>query len=125
MLPLQINQRLKEIDAAGGVDAEVKRIGGLAEYFRNKIKDSGLPFKVISNSLPNAVTALSPTNGTSANDIFITLKDEYGIWACPNGGAMADEVFRIGHLGHITPEDLKALLDALHDMNDRGLLQSP
>ncbi len=119
---LQINQRLKEIDAAGGVDAEVKRIGGLAEYFRNKIKDSGLPFKVISNSLPNAVTALSPTNGTSANDIFITLKDEYGIWICPNGGEQKDTVFRVGHIGYLSEKDYDTLIDAMLDMQKKGKL---
>ena len=37
----QINQRLKEIESVGGVDAEVKRIGGLATYFRDKIKECG------------------------------------------------------------------------------------
>ena len=76
---LQINQRLKEIDEAGGADAEVARIGGLAHYFRNKIKEKNLPFDILSNSLPNAVTSLTPTNGKSAYEIFVTLKDEYGM----------------------------------------------
>ena len=36
----------------------------------------------------NAVTPLHPQNA-SAYDIFLKLKDEYGIWVCPNGGDMA------------------------------------
>ena len=40
----QINARLKEIDAQGGVDAEIARTAELAEYFRNKIVENNLPF---------------------------------------------------------------------------------
>ena len=111
---LQINERLKEIEAAGGVDAEVARIGGLARYFREKIKD--LPYEMVSKSLPNAVTSLRPLNGKSAYDIFLTLKDKYGIWVCPNGGALKDEVFRVGHIGALHESDFDTLIDALKEI---------
>ena len=116
----QINARLKEIDAAGGVDSEVERIGGLAQYFRERIKD--LPFEIPSSSLPNAVTPLTSTNGKSAYEIFLTLKDEYGIWICPNGGDLKDKLFRVGHIGALTKMDFDTLIDALKDMEQRGLL---
>lgn len=118
----QINARLKEIDAAGGVDAEVARIGGLAAYFRDKIKEYGLPFEIVSHSLPNAVTSLTPTGGTSAHEIFNILKDEYHIWICPNGGELKDTVFRVGHIGALERADYDTLLNALLDMKSRGLL---
>lgn len=91
----------------------------MAEDFRNSIKD--LPLEIVSESPSNAVTCLRPVHG-GAKEIVRILKDEYNIWACPNGGEMADVVFRIGHIGHITPEDNHKLIDALHDMNRRGLL---
>ena len=112
----QINQRLKEIESAGGVDVEVKRIGGLAIYFRDKIKECGLPLKIVSQSLPNAVTPLTPTNGMSAYDIFTTLKEKYGIWICPNGGDLKDKVFRVGHIGALAFKDFDNLITALKDM---------
>lgn len=118
----QINQRLKEIDAAGGVDTEVARIKGLAEYFRKKIEENELPFKVISNSLPNAVTPLTSMNGKSAHDIFTILKDEYQIWVCPNGGELADKVFRVGHIGALEEKDYDTLIYALLDMKKRELI---
>ena len=118
----QINKRLKEIDAAGGVESEIARIGGLAGYFRKKIKEYDLPFELVSDSLPNAVTALTPTNGKSANDIFLTLKDEYYIWVCPNGGELKDKIFRVGHIGALTERDLDILIDAMLDMRKRQLL---
>lgn len=118
----QINKRLKEIKVAGGVEAEIKRIGGLAHYFRSKIKELGLPFDVLSDSLPNAVTPLVPTNGKSAYDIFTVLKDEYNIWICPNGGELKDKLFRVGHIGALTIKDFDTLLNAMCDMKQRGLI---
>ena len=116
---IQINARLKEIDENGGVESETKKIKRLANDFREKIK--GLPFKIASESLSNAVTPLHPIN-VSAYDIFLTLKDEYNIWICPNGGDLKDKIFRVGHIGDLTPEDNTILVNALKDMEKRNLL---
>lgn len=115
----QINARLKEIEAAGGVETENQRMAALAADFREKIKD--LPFTIVSQSLSNAVTPLHPHN-VSAYDIFLKLKDEYNIWVCPNGGDMADKVFRVGHLGALTPADNTTLVAALNDLHEKGFL---
>ena len=111
---LQINARLKEIDANGGVSAEIAKAHGLAEYFRRGIKD--LPLEIVSESLSNAVTPLRPTNGMSAYDIFLKLKDEHGIWVCPNGGELKDRIFRVGHMGNLTTEDYDKLITALRSV---------
>lgn len=108
---LQINQRLREIKAAGGQQSEMTKIAALAEDFRSKIK--GLPLEIVSESMSNAVTPLHPTNGMSAYDIFTKLKDEYGIWICPNGGELKDRIFRVGHIGALTTEDNDKLVAAL------------
>lgn len=116
---LQINARLKEVEKNGGAEFEIKRTQELAQDFRDRIKD--LPFEIVSQSLSNAVTPIHPTN-VSAYNIFLTLKDEYGIWVCPNGGEMADKVFRVGHIGNLTIDDNTALINALKDMEKRNLL---
>lgn len=116
----QINARLKEIDANGGVESEIARIGELAADFRAKI--TGMPFDIVSESMSNAVTPLHPLN-VSAYDIFTTLKDEYGIWVCPNGGDLKDRIFRVGHIGALTKEDNTTLINAMKDMQARGLIK--
>ena len=116
---LQINERLKEIDRNGGADAEVARVAAQAEDFRTKIME--LPFEFVSESPANGVTSVHPTTA-KAYDIFLTLKDEYGIWICPNGGDMKDTIFRVGHIGALTHEDNTKLINALKDMQKRGLL---
>lgn len=117
----QINVRLKEIDAAGGDKAEIERTAHLANYFRSKIKEHNLPFEIISESLSNAVTPLHPTT-QSANEIFLKIKDEYGMWICPNGGDMRDTVFRVGHIGCLTEADYDKLIDAFLDLREKSFI---
>ena len=111
---LQINARLREIEANGGVASEIAKVKTLADDFRSRIKE--LPLKIVSESMSNAVTPLSPTNGMSAYNIFLKLKDEYGIWICPNGGDLKDKVFRVGHIGNLTIGDNDRLITALKEV---------
>lgn len=115
----QINARLKEIGANGGVESEIVRISEIANDFRGKIK--GLPFEIVSESLSNAVTPLHSTTA-SAYDIFTILKDEYDIWICPNGGDLKETIFRVGHIGALTKEDNDTLIAAFKDLQRRGII---
>lgn len=115
---LQINARLKELDA-GGVAGEVSRIAALASDFRSRI--IGLPLKIASPRLSNAMTPLHPLH-VSADCVFHVLKNEYGIWVCPNSGELREKIFRVGHIGALTAENNTTLIHALSDMCTRGLL---
>lgn len=117
----QINVRLKEIEAMGGADAEIARSADLAKYFRDKLVENNLPFEIISESLSNAVTPLHPTT-QSAYEIFLKIKDEYGMWICPNGGDMKDTVFRVGHIGYLQKEDYDKLIEAFLDLRDKKFI---
>ena len=116
---LQIHARFEQIERDGGIKAENRKSAELAKYFREQIKD--LPLVITSHSLCNAVTPLHPLN-VPAYSIFLTLKDEYGIWVCPNAGETRDIVFRVGHMGALTKADYDRLIAALRDMRSRGLL---
>lgn len=116
---IQINKRLKLIQSNGGADFEINKTRELAQYFRSKL--GSLPLVVASNSLSNAVTPLHPKN-VSANDVFLTLMHEYGIWVCPNGGELKDKIFRVGHIGNLTKKDFDTLIAALEDMHKKHLL---
>lgn len=117
----QINVRLKEIESEGGAEAEIGRTARLAKYFRDKLKEHHLPFEIISESLSNAVTPLHPTT-QSAHEIFLKIKDEYGMWICPNGGDMKDTVFRVGHIGHLNESDYDRLIDAFLDLREKKFI---
>ena len=116
---IQINERLKQIEDAGGVESEIDKVRVIAEDFRNKIKIENLPFEYITDSMSNAVTSIHPTSA-SANDIFLELKDNYGIWICPNGGDLKEKIFRVGHIGDLTINDNDILINAFKDLKAKG-----
>ena len=117
---LQLNRRLRDIEERG-LEAEQARIRSQAEDFRKKI--SQLPFEIAAETPSFAVTPLHPTGkDVSAYRIFEILKDEYQIYVCPNGGELADRIFRVGHIGSLTSEENDSLIEALQDMHRRKLL---
>lgn len=113
----QINARLRRIKQNGGSDSEIEKVKRQAEDFRAKIKE--LPFVVLSEGMSNALTPLHPTT-SSAYDIFLELKDNYGIWICPNGGDLKDTLFRVGHFGALTHSDNDTLIAAFKDLQKKG-----
>ena len=115
---LQIHQRLTDISLNGGIEQEQKLIEKRANFIREKLK--GFPFEIVAETPSNAVTAYYTDN--NAAEIVKTMKDEYNIWICPNGGEHAKDVFRIGHIGNITQEDNETLINAFIDMKSRGLI---
>ena len=82
-------------------------------------------FKVVAATLPvlviSPVTSVHPTTA-NAYEIFLKLKDEYNIWVCPNGGDMKNSIFRVGHIGALTHEDNRILVEALTDLQKRGII---
>lgn len=119
---IQINERLRQIKGVG-IESERSRIRAVAEDFRRRIQN--YPFTIASESLSNTVTPLSTVNPeVSAYEIFRILKDEYGIIVCPNGGDMAQRVFRVGHIGALTVADNDKLFTALDDLVARGMIHN-
>jgi len=113
---MQLSYRLKQV-IEKGVENEIAKTKKLADYFRQQIKP--LPLKVYSNFMPNALTALTPTDNKSAFEIVKILDEEYNISVAPNGGVLKDKVFRVSHMGDMTIEYTDILIDALFDLYGR------
>lgn len=111
---IMLNDKLTRLSVNGGVKAANRLAKEKAEYFRNAIKDLPLKIYTPAEASSNCVTALEPTNGMSAYDIFTEIKDKYGMWICPNGGDLKDKVFRVGHIGTISKKEVDALVKVLH-----------
>lgn len=116
---LQIHARLKQLETEGGAEQEVCKTRHRADYFRSKIKS--FPFEIVAENCSNAVTALW-VKKQNADVIFRTLKDEYNIWVCPNGGELSKRVFRVGHIGELSDSDYDILIQAMKDMQERGII---
>ena len=118
-----LNEKLRRVMREGGAQALVRSVAARAARFRRGLAGLPLaPFCAAEHS-SNCLTALSPTSpGVSARRVCDILKDEHGIWVCPNGGELAETVFRVGHIGALSDGDTDALVVALSDMAKRGQL---
>lgn len=103
---------------ARGIDAERAEIASRAKAVRDALTSTTL--EMVPENPSNAVTALR-CPASNAKAIIERAKTGYGMWLCPNGGALCDEVFRIGHIGAITEEDNDRLIDCLTSLSAEGL----
>ena len=110
---LQMRARL-DVVVPLGAEALVRRAGTLARHFRESI--GGLPFGLFADRPSNALSALCPQDGRSAYSIYQRLKDEYDLVVTPNGGALRDRVFRVGHMGNMTEAKLDLVAAALREV---------
>ncbi len=107
----ELSYRLKEI-IDNGIVNERNKIRLIAEDFRERIK--GLPLEIFSDKLSNAITPLKiVTDKIKAYELFENLEKKYDITILPSGGELRDTLFRVGHLGNLSVEDNKKLIDAL------------
>jgi len=108
---LQLDARLSKLSRPA-LAAACEHAGQMAAYFRKNI--DGLPLRLYSQHLPNALTPLEVSGGAmTARGIVDRLDREYGLLVGPNGGALADKVFRVSHMGNLKISDLDMLLSAL------------
>lgn len=109
---LQLQQRLNKI-VEDGVEFHRNKAKNIAQYFRDEIKN--LPLEEFSSFMPNAMTTLTPLDGTSASKIVKVLDEEYDCIVAPNGGALREKIFRVSHMGDMTKDYIDKLIDALYD----------
>lgn len=120
---LQLNEKLKRIDRLGGIKVERDKIISHCTYFRRKVTALPLRLFIDKTCASNCVTVLQPSNeNKSAYKIYEILKEEFGIWVCPNGGELREKIFRVGHVGNVNKQEIDILIDAFHELNKRGKL---
>lgn len=105
----QLSARIDALYTAG-IDASIAHHKELADYFRGLCRENGI--KIAEYPQSNAVTALHfPDNNAKA--VFQEMKTRYNKMLTPSGGALADKILRVGHLGNLTKEDYKVLVEEL------------
>lgn len=108
---LQLLARLEQIESDGGVEKTIQKAEDIASYFRKKI--DMLPYSFYTKYMPNAMTALSPSDDRSAMDIVMDMENNHKTILCPNGGELRDKIFRVSHMGALEKEDIDRLIELL------------
>ena len=122
---LALTERLTGI-AERGVASEVALHVGRAASFRAALAAlPGAPFALPAIPLSNACTPLIfPEGGVTcgngvrigAQELYRRLRYEYNLTLCPSGGANADILLRVGHMGNLHQSDYDELISAIKEV---------
>ncbi|MDP7285763.1 MAG: aminotransferase class V-fold PLP-dependent enzyme, partial [Dehalococcoidales bacterium] len=86
------------------------RVGQAA---RGGIKSLGLALFAEEKYASNTVTAVSASDGLDAKKLVKVMKEEHGIVLAGGQQSLAGRIFRIGHLGWVTEDEITTVIAAL------------
>ncbi|MEG0509363.1 MAG: aminotransferase class V-fold PLP-dependent enzyme [Eubacterium sp.] len=105
----ELNDMLKLL-AKEGIDKRLEKVKLLCDHFRNLILD--LPISIPKYPLSNGMTPIIFEKDI-AKEVFEDLKNKYSIYVNPTGGAIKERLVRIAHIGNLTVDDNKMLIEHL------------
>jgi aspartate aminotransferase-like enzyme len=103
---------LKKLEAEG-LRAIHERHARLGQFTRDGVKALGLKLLADERVASNTVTAVVVPDGVEGPALNKMMRTEYNTVLAGGQGSLTGKIFRIGHLGLVTQEDLQACLDAL------------
>jgi aspartate aminotransferase-like enzyme len=107
-LALSLEMMLKE-----GLPNIVARHARVAKLAREEVKALGLTLFADERYASNTVSAVSASNGLDIPKMLKILREEHQVILSGGQGGLAGKIFRIGHLGLITEDDIKPVISAL------------
>ena len=102
-------ERLKS-EGLENIFARHQRIG---EMTRRGVKELGLELFADERFASNTVTAVKIPEGVQVKALRSLVEEEYGLVLAGGQGKLQDKIFRIGHLGAVTEDDIRSCLDTL------------
>ena len=103
---------LKRIRAEG-MDSLYQRHAAIGEMTREGLKALGLSIFPDESVASNTVTAVRVPEGVDASQLLAILREEHRVVLAGSYGALKGKMFRIGHMGYVTPAEIQDVLDAL------------
>ncbi len=107
-LDVALEHLLKE-----GVDGIVERHQRIADLAREGVKSLGLELLADQAHASNTVTAVRVPEGVEWKTLYQMLQDDYDTLIEGGQGPLAGKIFRIGHLGWVSEEDIEKTIDVL------------
>ena len=111
---MQLHEKLLRIKSLG-IDSVVSHIRDLAVHFRNEARRLGFVFP--EYNLSNGITPIIREN-RDAKIIVGKLIEKFDVYVLPNGGDLADKVFRVGHMSlDLKLKDMDFLINCLKEVS--------
>jgi len=107
-LSVSLEMMLKE-----GLPNIVARHARVGKAARDGIKSLGLSLFAEDNYASNTVTAVSVTDMLDTKKLLKIMREEHQIVLAGGQQRLEGKMFRIGHLGWVTEDDIKTIISAL------------
>ena len=102
---------------AEGMGSVFERHASIGQFTRNGIKSLGLQLFAREESYAsNTVTAVSIPDGVDATALVGKLRTEHDVIVSGGQASLAGQIFRIGHMGKTTENDIQDTLNAIEDV---------
>lgn len=106
--------------AAEGLERIHARHASIGRMVREGVKALGLELLVKDERYTSdTVTAVLCPQGVEVSALRTMLEDEHGVVVAGGQGKLSGKIFRIGHLGLVSEEDIRQALDALAEVLPR------
>lgn len=103
-----------ELMRAEGLEGIFTRHTAIAEYTRERVKSLGLTLVPTDEKrVSNTVTAVWWPEGVDGRAISKRAREEFGVVLGGGQGKLQGKIFRVGHLGFVSKEDVVQALDVV------------
>ncbi len=100
----------------------VARHAQVGQATRDGIKSLGLSLFADENYASNTITVVKTPEGIDGEKLLNILREDYQVVLAGGYQRLADSIFRIGHLGWVTTDDIKEVISALKLALPRALV---
>ncbi len=99
---------------AEGMGSVFERHASIARQTRDGVRGLGLSiFPEVESTASNTITAVGIPEGVDAAKLLTLMRTEHDVVLSGGQGSLSGQIFRIGHLGLTTPEDIQDVIDSL------------
>ena len=96
-----------------GIDSVYERHAAIGRMTRNGVRELGLSVFPDESIASDTVTAVTVPDGVNVSRLLSIVREEHGVVLASGQEALKDKIFRIGHMGDTSPDDIQGVLDAL------------
>ena len=100
-----------------GLEGVFGRHAAIGQHTRDRIRELGLELLVSDERYAsNTVTAVKMPEGIDGRALMGRLRTEKNVVLAGGQGKLSSSIFRIGHLGHVSQDDIEEVIIALREL---------
>ena len=103
-----------------GIDNVFQRHVRLGDFTRQSVADLGLELLADERYASNTVTAVKVPEGVDGGRLSELLRTEHSVVVAGGQGKLSGKIFRIGHMGWVSEEDIRETLRAVEATLAKG-----